>query len=526
MRLVGPNSLGVVATACRLNASSTGLRFRPGGIAIASQSGGVGIAIAAEAERRGAGISSFVSMGNKADVSSNDLLRLWADDESTRVVLLYLESFGDPVRFARIARAVSQRKPVVGLKGGRSESGMRGARSHTAALAGDFSGVEALFDHTGVIRARTLEELIDVGLLLDRQSTPRGQRVGLVGNAGGPLILAADAADEGGVDVPLFSADLQGRLAALLSGPASTNNPVDAGPSATAGEIAAAVRAVAASGEVDACIAVCVELDHRDLDETLARLDDLDVDVPVAVTAIGGRRRTARRLPTYPTPERAATAIALACRRSTWCAGIAEQPDRVGIDASSLIAARRVARQLAGDAAEMTWLRDDDAFELLRTALPDVLQFAGPDERATAVPPSHEPGLELLVGATRDAALGPFVVVGAGGAEADLRADRALLVAPVTPAEAAAAIEGLHLAPLLHGYGGRPSLPVDAVVEVVTRVAALVAAAPEIHQLEINPLIVRRSGCVAADASVGLSIAPPPITPVRAMRGSNQPRRG
>ena len=132
----------------------------------------MGIAIAAEAERRAAGVSSFVSMGNKADVSGNDLLRLWADDEATRVMLLYLESFGDPVRFARIARAVSRRKPVVALKGGRSP-GPRGARSLTAAQAGDVGVVEALFAHTGVIRARTMEELIDVGLLLDRQPAPR-----------------------------------------------------------------------------------------------------------------------------------------------------------------------------------------------------------------------------------------------------------------------------------------------------------------------------------------------------------------
>ena len=133
MRLVGPNSLGVVSTACGLNATFTSQRFHPGGIAIASQSGGVGIAIAAEAERRAAGISSFVSMGNKADVSGNDLLRLWADDDATSVVLLYLESFGDPVRFARIARAVSQRKPVVALKGGSSAPGSAAA----LALAGD-----------------------------------------------------------------------------------------------------------------------------------------------------------------------------------------------------------------------------------------------------------------------------------------------------------------------------------------------------------------------------------------------------
>ena len=126
MRIVGPNCLGVVSTRCGLNATFTAQRFLPGGIAIAAQSGGVGIAIAAEAEQRGAGISAFVSMGNKVDVSSNDLLRLWADDDDTNVALLYLESFGDPVRFARVARAVSRRKPIVALKGGRTEPGRRG----------------------------------------------------------------------------------------------------------------------------------------------------------------------------------------------------------------------------------------------------------------------------------------------------------------------------------------------------------------------------------------------------------------
>jgi acyl-CoA synthetase (NDP forming)/RimJ/RimL family protein N-acetyltransferase len=522
MRLVGPNSLGVVATASGLNATYTSQQFRPGSIAIASQSGGVGIAIAAEAERRGAGISSFVSMGNKADVSGNDLLRLWADDDATRVVLLYLESFGDPVRFARVARAVAQRKPIVGLKGGRSESGKRSARSHTAASAGDSGEVEALFAHTGVIRARTMEELIDIGLLLDRQPTPAGKRVGIVGNAGGPLILAADATDEGGAGVPLLSDELQHRLRKLVPSAASTDNPVDAGPSATAREIAGAVATIASSGEVDACVVVCVELDDHDLDDTLALLDDLEVDVPVAVTVIGGWSRVAGRLPTYPTPERAATAMALACGRTAWLARGADQPDRLAADAAALIAARRLARRLAGDLEETTWLPQADAFALLEAAGLDVLR---PSNSAVLVADVGQPqvaGVELLVGATRDSALGPFVVVGAGGDEAELRADRALLVAPITPVEAATAIGGLRLAPLLHGYRGRPPLPVDAVVEVVTRVAALVAAAPEIQQLEVNPLVVRSSGCVATGVRIALSIAPPPIVPIRAMRGSHR----
>ena len=229
MRIVGPNCLGVVSTACGLNATVIDQTFLPGGIAVASQSGGVGVAITAEAQRRHAGISSFVSMGNKIDVSGNDLLRLWADDESTNVVLLYLESFGDPVRFARVARAVSQRKPIVALKSGGTPPGERGARAHTAALASDEAMVDALFTHTGVVRARTLEELIDVGLLLDLQAAPAGRRVALIGNAGGPLILGADAADAGGLDVPLLSAELQDEISALAPSAASTVNPVDLG---------------------------------------------------------------------------------------------------------------------------------------------------------------------------------------------------------------------------------------------------------------------------------------------------------
>ena len=305
MRIVGPNSLGVVSTACGLNATITGQTFAPGGIAIASQSGGVGVAIAAEAQRRRAGISSFVSMGNKADVSGNDLLRLWADDEAANVVLLYLESFGDPVRFARVARAVSQRKPVVALKSGASAAGQRGARSHTAAIASDQSMVDALFSHTGVVRARTLEELIDVGVLLDRQPAPRGRRVALIGNAGGPLVLGADAADAAGLEVPLLSSRLQDGIVGLVPSAPSVVNPVDVGPEVAPDELAATVRTIARSGEVDACVVVCVDLGERHrLDEVAVLLADAALDdVTVALSLIGADQAQHASLPTFPTPS-------------------------------------------------------------------------------------------------------------------------------------------------------------------------------------------------------------------------------
>jgi acetate---CoA ligase (ADP-forming) len=582
MRLVGPNSLGVVSTSCGLNATFTSQRFRPGGIAIASQSGGVGIAIAAEAERRGAGISSFVSMGNKADVSGNDLLRLWADDDATRVVLLYLESFGDPVRFARIARAVAQRKPVVALKGGRSAPGMRITGSQPAAAEGDVNAVAALFDHTGVIRTRTMEELIDVGLLIDRQPLPRGRRIALVGNAGGPLILGADAADEAGAAVPVLGAELQQQLAELLPTAASWANPIDTGPSRSPGGIAAAVNTLAASREVDACVVVGVELEVGELDETLERLDSIAVDsLPIAVTTIGGGHRDVQRLPTFPTPERAATAMALACGHATRRSAIdAQAAEGVGIDAAPLIAARRLARQLAGDDVSPRWLGQPATFELLETAGVIVASWSAAhsaEECASAVRRLVRPcvvkadvggiwsksevgavrlgitdgdaaaaayrdfersfgerlagvvvqsqvpgGVELFVGAVHDPAFGPFVAVGAGGVDAELRADRAVLVAPVTATEARSAVERLQVAPLFHGYRGRPALSIDAVVGLVTRVAALIAAAPEIEQLDLNPVIVGPSGCVVVDGRIALSARPSPVSPIRAMRGGTR----
>ncbi len=326
MRLVGPNCVGVVSTSCGLNATYTSQEFRPGGIAIASQSGGVGIAIAAEAQRRHAGVSSFVSMGNKADVSGNDLLRLWADDRTTDVILLYLESFGDPVRFARVARAVSQRKPVVALKSGGTAPGSRGARSHTAALASDQVVVDALFAHTGVIRARTLEELIDVGLLLDRQPPPAGRRVALIGNAGGPLVLGADAADADGLDVPMLSAPLRAELTRLVPAAAATLNPVDLGPGVTADLVAAVVEAIGRTGEVDACIVVFVDLgERRDLEDVATLVGALALDrVPIALSLIGTADRGGPGcVPTFPTPERAATAVALAAGRAAWLASTA-----------------------------------------------------------------------------------------------------------------------------------------------------------------------------------------------------------
>ena len=194
MRMVGPNCMGLLNAnpSVRLNASFSPVFPAPGRVAMSSQSGALGLAILAAANRFGLGLSTFVSVGNKADVSGNDLLQYWEEDDATDVILLYLESFGNPRRFARIARRVSQRKPIVVLKSGRTQAGGRAAGSHTAAMASSDVTVEALFQQTGVIRAETLEEMFDLALVLGNQPLPGGRRVAIVTNAGGPGILCAD----------------------------------------------------------------------------------------------------------------------------------------------------------------------------------------------------------------------------------------------------------------------------------------------------------------------------------------------
>ena len=206
-RLIGPNCMGLLNTdpAVRLNATFSPVYPPAGGVAMSTQSGALGLAILDYAKRLNIGISSFVSIGNKSDVSGNDLIQYWADDPRTSVILLYLESFGNPKKFSEIARRVARTKPIVAVKAGRSTAGSRAAASHTGALASSDTVVDALFRQAGVIRTERLEELFDVAALLSHQPVPQGARVAILTNAGGPGILAADACEANGLELPSLS---------------------------------------------------------------------------------------------------------------------------------------------------------------------------------------------------------------------------------------------------------------------------------------------------------------------------------
>jgi len=260
MRMIGPNCLGLLNSdpEVSLNASFSPI-FPPNGtVGMSSQSGALGLAILALAKRLNLGLSTFVSIGNKADVSGNDLLQYWEGDEKTNVILLYMESIKNPRRFARIARRVSRSKPIVCVKGGRTSAGRRAAGSHTAALAAADTPVEALFQQTGVLRTDTLEEMFDLAAALANQPLPIGKRVGIVTNAGGPGILCSDTCEASGLVVPELGAEIQEKLREFLPAAAAVGNPVDMIASAPPEHFRQTVETVLLEDDIDMLIVIYI----------------------------------------------------------------------------------------------------------------------------------------------------------------------------------------------------------------------------------------------------------------------------
>ncbi len=332
IRMVGPNCLGVLNTSASvsLNATFAQHQAQRGQIGFLSQSGGLGIAIIEAASRLGLGLSSFVSVGNKADLSGNDFLQYWEQDPRTAVVLLYLESFGNPRTFSRVARRVGRHKPVIAVKSGRSRAGARGTASHTGALlaASDVT-VDALFRQAGVIRANSLAEMFDVARLLAAQPVPAGDRVAIVTNGGGPGIVCADACEAAGVQVPELEPELAAELSAQLPATASVANPIDMIATATAEDYRRTLSTLAASGAFDAILVIFVPplvTDAVDVAVAIREVAETTDDCTIAAVfmiADGPPAEladvaTGTVVPGFQFPEEAAQAVAQATLYGRW----------------------------------------------------------------------------------------------------------------------------------------------------------------------------------------------------------------
>jgi acyl-CoA synthetase (NDP forming)/GNAT superfamily N-acetyltransferase len=572
MRLVGPNCVGLLNTdpAVRLNATFAALPLEPGGFGLLAQSGAFGIALMEAAVRSGLGISQFVSVGNKADVSGNDLLLRWERDPGTRVIGMYLESLGDPQRFARIARRVSRTKPILAIKSGRTAVGQRAGMSHTAAAASSDVAVEALFRGSGVLRMASMQDMLDAARVLNDQPLPAGGRVAIMGNSGGPGILATDAAAAAGLQIVELAPETREALSKAAASAASVRNPVDLGAGVPAADVEAALRVLLAAAEVDAVLTVFTEVGTTSAEQVRSALvrAAAQSDKPVVATEVGRAPRSipiggARSLPVFTFPEPAAAALAVAHRyarlRPTLVSSRA-RPDNVRFGAArALVDAAR--------AAGRSWLPPDLVTQLLghygipaspqrevasaeeaaragaelgfpvavklagggihksdiggvrlnvgdeaglRRTYDELAVLIGDSSTTVLVQPMAVRGTELIVGAVRDDQFGPLIMIGAGGVLVDVLDDRAFRIAPLSTQDAESMIDDLRVSRVLDGYRGAVAVSRSRLCDVLLRVAALAADVPAIAELDINPLVCSGESLVVVDARIRVDA--PPVT--------------
>jgi acetate---CoA ligase (ADP-forming) len=554
-RLLGPNCLGIASTAVRLNATFAPRSFPAGKIGFSSQSGALGLALLERAEASGLGVTSFVSIGNKADVSSNDLLEWWEDDDATELVVLYLESFGNPRAFARIARRLARRKPILALKGGTTRAGIRAAGSHTAALAGSDAAADALFAHAGVTRARTLDELIDVASLLSAQPVPRGRRVAVVTNAGGLGILAADACEAAGLELPPPGEETRAALAAFMPAEGSAANPIDMLGGANAESFEQALPPVLADPAFDAAIVLFVPTvgtDEEAVGAAISRAAATAGDKPVLCAFLSARGAPASlqsiaQVPAFAYPEAAAKALGRAVERGEWLRRPAGAVPELERDRD---AAHAVVREVL--AAGVDWLDPEQTRRLLEAyglpvvperlaATPDaaveaarelgypvvvktavagahkteqggvILDLGGDDAvRAAAekiggpllVQPFVRGGAELLAGAVQDPVFGPLVAFGPGGVLAELIGEAQFRLAPLTDLDAGELVSSGKAGRLVAGFRGAPPADEVALVDLLLRLSLLAEDLPEVVELDLNPVLALPDRCFAVDARV------------------------
>lgn len=560
MRMIGPNCMGVVNTdpAVQMNATFALAAPPAGSIGFSSQSGALGLAVLESAKRLNLGISTFASIGNKADVSTNDLLEHWETDPHTSVILLYVESFGNPRRFGQIARRVARLKPIAVVKSGRSSGGARAATSHTGALAASDTAVEALFRDSGVIRTDTVEELFHVGALLAHQPLPAGPRVAILTNAGGPGILAADACDARGLTLARLSDATVAALVTLLPPAASVTNPVDMLATASADDYRRTLPILLGDPGVDSVIVIFIP-------PLVTKADDVAEAIastarsssrPVLATFFGaaGMPEALAPVPCYEFPESAAAALARAVEYARWrqrpagavrhfedvdrqqcrriidraratgggwldpptafalmeAAGLTVAPIRTVVSAEGALAAARelgypVVLKGAGPTllhkteagAVHTNLGSEEAVSRAFGAL-----HRRPDVTHVIVQTQVRDGVEMFAGGLRDRQFGHMVLCGSGGTLLELLRDTSCRLVPVTDRGAADMVEEIRGKALLRGFRGGPMVDEASYRIALTRLSALLELCPEIEELDLNPVIVTANGAVVVDVRV------------------------
>jgi acyl-CoA synthetase (NDP forming)/L-amino acid N-acyltransferase YncA len=501
MRLIGPNCFGVAVPGIGLDATFAAAHPAAGTAGLVMQSGGIGLAMVDHLSRLGIGISSFASVGNKLDVSSNDMLMWWEQDGRTKLAVLYIESFGNPRKFARTARRVGARLPVLTVHAGRSEAGQQAAASHTAAIATSLVSREALFEQAGIIATPGFGELVEATALLAAQPPPMGRRVAIVSNVGGAGVLAADACTDLGLAVHHPRGQVKRKLHALVPGGGAVAGPVDTTATVSRDDFRQVLELIAADEDVDALIALV--LPTAATGDLVAAIQEAAIERrqrPITLTAVVlNQTETVRlldakngKVPAYGYPEAAAGALARAARYGEWrSAPHTPVPGFGDVDAAG---ARAVIRGFFAHAPDGGWLPPAGVTALLRLyGIPLVSEA----EARTITGET-----EVIIGVQDDQMFGPLVVFGLGGVATEALADHAARLAPLTETDADALINSIRSAPLLHGHRGSAAADIPALRDVLMRVSRLADDLPEVTELELNPVIARQLGAVAVDARI------------------------
>lgn len=557
IRMVGPNCMGVINTEpeVRLNATFAATPPTRGNVGFLSQSGALGEAILADAALGGLGVAMFVSTGNKTDVSGNDLLEYWEDDPSVEVILMYLESFGNPRRFTQIARRVTRKKPIITVKAGRTAAGARAATSHTGSMvAGLDIATESLLEQCGVLRVSSMEEMFVQATALATQPLPRGGRVAIVTNAGGPGVLCADACIGHGLRMAELGALTRRALARALPPEASTANPVDMIASADAARYRSALHRVRRDRAVDGIIVIFVSPVMIDAYEVACAIAEAaDGALPVLSVFMGKQRSEEgvqklreHRVPVYRFPEDAASAMAAMARYRA----LREAPQgwevRFTVDAARargmIRRARRTGRaqlsplevqevlgaygfplvpcRFVKTAAEAVEASLDIGYPVvlkvasaklihktdvggvrmdLRNADEVTAAFGEMTRRLKARDPDLgfmvqklvPRGREVILGMARDPQFGPLLLFGLGGVFVEVVGDVAVQIHPLTDVGARAMIERVKAYPLLAGMRGEKAVALPLIEEALLRLSQLVSDfEPDLAEIDLNPFIV------------------------------------
>jgi acetyl coenzyme A synthetase (ADP forming)-like protein len=554
IRLLGPNCIGTIDT--RIPLDTTFLQPpmpAKGGIGFISHSGAFAAAIVDSARGQGFGFSRIVSLGNQADVTETDMLSMFADDPHTKVIVLYMEGVSDGRRFIQVAGEVTRRKPVIALKAGRFEAGQKAAASHTGALAASDTAFDAAFEKAGILRAETAEQMFDWARALETCPLPEGNRIGILTNAGGPGVIAADSLEREGLVLARLSESARKELSAMLPPAASIHNPVDMLASASPETYAACLKILLRDENVDGAIVIIPPppmFRAEEVARAVIEVIETNAEKPAAVVLMGstlveeaGNEFRDAGVPTYPFPERAASVLGALVRRANGVKSLqtlehdenAEVRSlRTPIHPGELLASHGIPTapmRLARDENEAAAIAGELGFPLvLKIASPDILHksdaggvmlnitdaaalrtgWAQMMERVAKSMPEARiegahlqrqipDGQEVIVGMTRDPQFGPLMMFGSGGVEVEGLRDVAFALGPLNQAEAESMMRKTWAGRKLKGFRNIPPVDEEAVRDVLVKLSHLAAQHEEIEEIEINPLRALAKGAVAVD---------------------------